>query len=84
MEALVHAGAQRLRPILMTTTATLAGLAPVALGLGAGSEIQRPLAVAVIGGLIVSTVVSLLVLLALVVLTAGAAPLRSSPSTSTG
>jgi len=54
------------RPILMTTIATLAGLAPLALGIGAGAEVQRPLAIAVIGGLSVSTVVSLLVLPALV------------------
>ena len=50
----------------MTTIATLAGLAPLALGVGAGAEIQRPLAIAVIGGLSVSTVISLLVLPALV------------------
>jgi multidrug efflux pump subunit AcrB len=60
--ALVEAGARRLRPILMTTLATLAGLAPLALGLGAGSELQRPLALAVIGGLVVSTAVTLLAL----------------------
>jgi cobalt-zinc-cadmium resistance protein CzcA len=50
----------------MTTVATLAGLAPLVLGIGAGAEIQRPLAVAVVGGLCVSTVVSLLLLPALV------------------
>jgi CzcA family heavy metal efflux pump len=65
-EALVVAGSLRVRPILMTTIATLAGLAPLALGIGAGAEVQRPLAIAVIGGLSVSTVVSLLVLPALV------------------
>jgi multidrug efflux pump subunit AcrB len=52
----------------MTTLATVAGLAPLALGIGAGAEIQRPLAVAVIGGLLVSTPVSLLVIPALVAL----------------
>jgi CzcA family heavy metal efflux pump len=67
--ALLTAGAVRLRPILMTTLATIAGLAPLAAGLGAGAEIQRPLAVAVIGGLLVSTTVSLLVLPTLVRLT---------------
>ncbi len=67
--ALVLAGRIRVRPILMTTLATIAGLAPLALGLGAGAEIQRPLAVAVIGGLVVSTAVSLLVLPSLVRLT---------------
>lgn len=60
-EALAHAGRVRLRPILMTTVCTLAGLTPLALGLGAGAELQRPLALAVIGGLLVSTAVTLLV-----------------------
>ena len=52
--ALVTAARMRLRPILMTTLATIAGLAPLALGLGAGARIQQPLALAVIGGLVVS------------------------------
>ncbi|HEY3356580.1 MAG TPA: efflux RND transporter permease subunit, partial [Polyangia bacterium] len=64
--ALVEAGRIRVRPILMTTLATVAGLTPLALGFGAGAEIQRPLAVAVIGGLVVSTAVSLVVLPSLV------------------
>ena len=59
--ALAHAGRVRLRPILMTTVCTLAGLVPLALGLGAGAELQRPLALAVIGGLVVSTFVTLLI-----------------------
>jgi multidrug efflux pump subunit AcrB len=59
--ALVAAARRRLRPILMTTGATLAGLAPLALGIGAGSELQRPLAVAVIGGLVLATAVTLVV-----------------------
>jgi CzcA family heavy metal efflux pump len=59
-QALAHAGRVRLRPILMTTVCTLAGLVPLALGLGAGAELQRPLALAVIGGLAVSTLVTLL------------------------
>jgi CzcA family heavy metal efflux pump len=61
-DALVHAGQRRLRPILMTTLCTLVGLIPLALGLGSGAELQRPLALAVIGGLAVSTAVTLLVL----------------------
>jgi multidrug efflux pump subunit AcrB len=61
-EALVQAGRLRLRPILMTTLCTLVGLVPLALGLGSGAELQRPLALAVIGGLAVSTAVTLLVL----------------------
>ena len=58
--ALVEAGAVRLRPILMTTLCTLFGLLPLALGLGSGAELQKPLAIAVIGGLSVSTAVTLL------------------------
>jgi multidrug efflux pump subunit AcrB len=58
-EALVQAGAIRLRPILMTTLCTLFGLLPLALGLGAGAELQKPLAIAVIGGLSVSTIITL-------------------------
>jgi multidrug efflux pump subunit AcrB len=59
--ALVAAARRRLRPILMTTAATLAGLAPLAFGIGAGAELQRPLAVAVIGGLTLATAVTLVV-----------------------
>jgi CzcA family heavy metal efflux pump len=54
-EAVARASERRLRPILMTTTATLAGLLPLALGIGAGAELQKPLAIAVIGGLFTST-----------------------------
>jgi multidrug efflux pump subunit AcrB len=61
-EALAHAGEVRLRPILMTTLCTLAGLAPLAFGWGAGADLQRPLAIAVIGGLTLSTLVTLLLL----------------------
>ncbi len=59
-EALVTAGKIRLRPILMTTLCTLFGLLPLALGLGSGAELQKPLALAVIGGLCVSTFGTLL------------------------
>jgi multidrug efflux pump subunit AcrB len=59
VEALAQAGRLRLRPILMTTLCTLVGLIPLALGLGAGAELQRPLALGVIGGLVVSTLVTL-------------------------
>jgi CzcA family heavy metal efflux pump len=57
--ALLEAGRVRLRPILMTTLCTLFGLLPLALGLGAGSEMQKPLAIAVIGGLALSTPITL-------------------------
>lgn len=60
-EALVEAGRARLRPILMTTLATLAALLPLLVGLGAGSALHRPLAVMVVGGLFFSTAASLLV-----------------------
>jgi multidrug efflux pump subunit AcrB len=58
--AIAHAGRIRLRPILMTTFCTLFGLLPLALGIGAGAELQKPLALAVIGGLTLSTLVTLL------------------------
>ena len=58
-DALEQAGRVRLRPILMTTLCTLFGLLPLALGFGAGAELQRPLALAVIGGLTLSTFVTL-------------------------
>jgi multidrug efflux pump subunit AcrB len=65
--ALVEAGGVRLRPILMTTLCTLFGLLPLSLGLGAGSEMQRPLALAVIGGLALSTPITLFVVPTLLV-----------------
>jgi CzcA family heavy metal efflux pump len=58
-EAVYEAAKVRLRPILMTTLCTLFGLLPLALGLGAGAEIQKPLALAVIGGLGFSTLITL-------------------------
>jgi hydrophobe/amphiphile efflux-1 (HAE1) family protein len=60
-DALMHAGRLRLRPILMTTFALIAGMLPVALGLGEGGEFYRPLAIAIIGGTITSTILTLLV-----------------------
>jgi hydrophobic/amphiphilic exporter-1 (mainly G- bacteria), HAE1 family len=60
-DALLLAGPVRLRPILMTTIAMIAGMAPVAMKLTAGSESRAPMAVAVIGGLITSTLLTLLV-----------------------
>ncbi len=68
VEALVRAGTIRLRPILMTTLCTLFGLLPLALGLGAGAEMQKPLAIAVIGGLSVSTIITLVFVPTLVLL----------------
>jgi len=60
-EALMHAGRVRLRPILMTTFALIAGMMPVAIGLGEGGEFYRPMAVAIIGGTITSTLLTLLI-----------------------
>lgn len=60
--AVVEAGAVRLRPILMTTLTTTLGMLPLAIGLGEGSEMMQPLAIAVIGGLSVSTLLTLLVI----------------------
>jgi multidrug efflux pump subunit AcrB len=65
--AIREAARIRLRPILMTTLCTLFGLAPLAMGLGAGSELQRPLALAVIGGLALSTPITLFVVPTLLV-----------------
>jgi CzcA family heavy metal efflux pump len=56
--ALITAARIRIRPILMTTLATAAGLLPLALGLGAGAKVQQPLAIAVIGGLIYALLLS--------------------------
>ncbi|MDI9631701.1 MAG: efflux RND transporter permease subunit [Acidobacteriota bacterium] len=61
LHAIRRAGPTRLRPILMTSVATMMAALPPALGLGAGSEIRNPMAIAVIGGLVVSTALSLLV-----------------------
>lgn len=59
--ALIQAGRVRLRPILMTSLAAIIAMLPLALNLGAGAELQRPLAIAVIGGLSVSTLFTLLI-----------------------
>jgi CzcA family heavy metal efflux pump len=61
IEAMVQAGERRLRPILMTALATAAGMVPLALALGAGSQMLQPLAIAVIGGVLASMVLSLVV-----------------------
>ena len=61
-EALVRASRVRLRPILMTSLTAVTALLPLALGIGAGAELQRPLAIAIIGGLSLSTVFTLLVI----------------------
>ncbi|AGY56648.1 efflux RND transporter permease subunit [Gloeobacter kilaueensis] len=61
-QALLEAGIDRLQPILMTTIAMIAGMLPIALGIGAGSEFRSPMAVAVVGGLFTSTLLTLVVI----------------------
>ena len=61
-EAIIQAGRVRLRPILMTTFALIAGMVPVAVGSGEGADFRSPLGVAVIGGVLTSTFLSLLVI----------------------
>jgi hydrophobe/amphiphile efflux-1 (HAE1) family protein len=60
-QAVIDAGAVRLRPILMTTMTTVLGMLPLAFGIGEGSELMQPLAIAVVGGLSVSTLLTLFV-----------------------
>ncbi len=60
-EAMIQAGRRRLRPIFMTALATIAGMLPLSLALGAGSQMLQPLAIAVIGGIMISMVLSLIV-----------------------
>ena len=61
-EAIEEAGRRRLRPILMTATATILGLIPMAIGLGEGGEAQAPLARAVVGGMLSSTLITLVII----------------------
>jgi hydrophobic/amphiphilic exporter-1 (mainly G- bacteria), HAE1 family len=58
--AIREAGPVRLRPILMTTVTTILGMLPLAMGLGEGSEVQAPMAIVIIGGLAVSTIITLI------------------------
>jgi len=61
LDAMMHAAQRRLRPIVMTAAAAMCGMLPLAFGLGAGSQMLQPLAIAVIGGLLISVVLSLIV-----------------------
>jgi multidrug efflux pump subunit AcrB len=61
-DAMIQAGVIRLRPILMTAFSTIAGILPIAVGFGAGAESRRPMGVAVVGGLLTSTFLTLLVI----------------------
>ncbi|MDZ8081122.1 MAG: efflux RND transporter permease subunit [Nostoc sp. DcaGUA01] len=60
-QALVEAGVSRLRPIIMTSLATIAGTLPLALGIGAGSEVRQPMGIAILGGFTTSTLLTLVV-----------------------
>jgi len=60
-EAMMQAGRRRLRPIAMTALAAMAGMMPLALAWGAGSQMLQPLAISVIGGILISMVLSLIV-----------------------
>ena len=60
-EAILNTGVVRLRPIVMTTFSTILGMLPIALGWGAGAELRQPMAVGIIGGLITSSLLSLIV-----------------------
>ncbi|MCZ2152851.1 MAG: efflux RND transporter permease subunit, partial [Bryobacterales bacterium] len=61
-ESVIHAGQDRLRPIIMTTATTVLGLVPMAIGIGEGAELQAPLARVIIGGLTASTMITLLLI----------------------
>ena len=61
VEALAEAGALRLRPILMTSLAMIFGMLPIALGVGAGAELRAPMAYAIIGGIVTSTLLTLVI-----------------------
>ncbi len=76
--AALEAARRRIRPILMTTLCTIFGLLPLALGIGAAGEMQRPLALAVVGGLVISTAATLFVLPAFAAGRALAGPRRAS------
>jgi multidrug efflux pump subunit AcrB len=60
-EAMIQAGRRRLRPIVMTAMAAVAGMVPLAFAWGAGSQMLQPLAIAVIGGILISMVLSLII-----------------------
>ncbi len=62
LDAMIEAGRVRLRPILMTAFSTVAGILPIAIGFGAGAESRRPMGVAVVGGMLTSTFLTLFVI----------------------
>jgi len=78
IRSVVSGGRSRLRPVLMTTATTILGMLPLALSQSEGSEMWRPMAVTVIGGLTVSTVLTLLVIPVLYAISAGIGVKRES------
>jgi HAE1 family hydrophobic/amphiphilic exporter-1 len=62
VDAIVEAGRTRLRPIMITSVSTVLGLLPMAIGVGEGAEIRRPMAITVIGGIAVATFLTLVVI----------------------
>jgi HAE1 family hydrophobic/amphiphilic exporter-1 len=77
-DAVMRAGSERLRPILMTTATTVLGLAPMALGLGEGAELRAPLAVTVISGLLLATILTLVVVPVIYTLLSGRDPVLAA------
>jgi hydrophobic/amphiphilic exporter-1 (mainly G- bacteria), HAE1 family len=75
--AVIEAGRLRLRPILMTTTTTVLGLLPLSFAIGAGAELQAALARVVVGGLLASTLITLVLIPAIYVMVAEAAARRA-------
>ena len=80
-DAVMRAGSERLRPILMTTATTVLGLAPMALGLGEGAELRAPLAVTVISGLLLATLLTLVVVPVIYTLLSGRGPVLAAADT---
>jgi HAE1 family hydrophobic/amphiphilic exporter-1 len=80
MEATVSGCVNRLRPVLMTALVTILSLIPVALGIGQGTEMSSPMAIATFGGLLVATVLTLLVLPVLYVMVEERRSLRTAPA----
>ncbi len=78
-DAILGAGSERLRPILMTTATTVLGLLPMAMGLGEGAELRAPLAVTVISGLLLASLLTLVVVPVIYSLMSGRGPVLTEP-----
>ncbi|NLZ73942.1 MAG: efflux RND transporter permease subunit, partial [Bacteroidales bacterium] len=80
INSVVTAGKSRLRPVLMTTCTTILGMVPMAIDSGQGAEMWKPLAIAVIGGLLISTVLTLILIPTLFCVFAGTGIVRQRKS----